>query len=403
MNALPIKTFIPREINTSGKCIWCEAPGPYNKAHIIPHSLIAENNANNYLKKSVCKKCNSFFGDFEQWLIKYSVLNVYKFDKWRKVQKQTTIETLPTLIYNVELHEWLIIHSKSSAFPICQLILTSRGTLALFNEFHSKDLAAINQAIKTNVFVTDIKRELPDNFSPRAIVSKNRVIVIARNENDIKKFITEVDTNSSYNEEEPVGNGYSKSVFDKDALKSVDQLQLFFKWSKTIWSIYATKIGYEFLALLYGSDFVLGDQFVDLRRWILSHEIKKIDDIVECNTRNPSFSMPFENDHYQIDAKEPGVKTNFKAIQQPGQDILIFINNFSDTVDLEVRVGWLPPITLLFDLNLFEVPTVTTVTYEFQNLNLDFTKVCAANEKTHIVLLKDVSQDFIKKYSDYLL
>jgi|GEM_PF-4639163 len=403
MKALPAKTFVPIEKNSFGICIWCEQKRLFNKAHIIPKSLLTKNHPHNYLNNSVCHVCNSFFGKFEQWLSKNSLLRIYKDDKWRKSGKKSTIDSLPILLYEPELHEWLVIHSRTGALPLSQLILTNRGTLALFHSSMGHELDIIIQAVKNKIFLSDVKQDFPDNFSPRAIFNNDRVILLGNSENDIQRFLKQVDTNAIYNENKDDLNGYTVSFLGENQVGAEKQLQLFSKWSREIWTIYATKIGYEFLALVYGADFVLDDNFQRLRHWVLDHKLSEISDSVEFALRNPAFSFPFQNDEYELEVESNSVTTKPNKILDPGQDILVLINNFEKTVDLEVRIGWLPPVKIILNGDIFDEPTITSVSYQFEQSELTFSKVCPFEEKTHLLLLKDVNEGFFEKYSRFLV
>jgi hypothetical protein len=92
------------------------------------------------------------------------------------------------------------------------------------------------------------------------------VILLGNSENDIQRFLREVDTNAIYNQNKGDLSGYTVSFLGGNQVDAEKQLQLFSKWSREIWTIYSTKIGYEFLALVYGADFVLDNNFQRLRR-----------------------------------------------------------------------------------------------------------------------------------------
>lgn len=121
-----------KEENPSGLCIWCGLANPKNTAHILSKKIIRTNKGNNYLKKSVCSSCNSFFGnEIEDWFYKYSPMATWAQQLFRNMGPELkSLKNVPNFIWYDEISEWIVVnHDKSVDLLGTQLILPSDGKL----------------------------------------------------------------------------------------------------------------------------------------------------------------------------------------------------------------------------------------------------------------------------------
>jgi len=259
---LALQQFTPKEHQGERRCIWCKKEAPHNKAHIISKKLTHTSHQPTILKYSICKNCNSKCGKFESWVLRNSPLGWIRLFYYLGSNKTSDSSQIPSYFYAEDQHEWLIyrLESKKPTRTIdSQLILTKDKQLKLIAE-HTPDeqLDIIVSSIKRGKYEYDIRPTLQKDFSPRALLDRDKTIVIARTRREIDSFI-EVLLNTCFQEEsrqrmQPRSSGFKRQHF---------------KWSKENWIKFCAKIAYETLCLFEGSGRCLQPEFERVRSFVL--------------------------------------------------------------------------------------------------------------------------------------
>jgi len=117
----------------------------------------------------------------------------------------------------------------------------------------------IFDSIRTNDFVEYVERSLPPDFSPRAIINDDKVIVIAKDAKglfEVKKCI----------------EGAKSEPSTASHIRFTDDGRNFqhFRWSKSNWIRFCAKIAFESLCLFKGAEFCLRSEFDQARSYAMS-------------------------------------------------------------------------------------------------------------------------------------
>lgn len=367
-----------KESSSSGICIWCGCKNTKNVAHILSKKIIKTNKPNNYLKNSVCISCNSYFGnEVEDWLYKYSPIATLS-AQWfhRGILQLKNLKYVPNFIWSERISEWVVInHSERPNFIGTQLILTSNEGL-LFSHFDktgkmsSMDAQAVYdvfwQAVKTNQYTTYLSDKLPQHFNSRLFVHKNKVIVIARDEQDRQKLINKITASGQnyVNDAKPVeGNGHTRFDFDT--------LHIHYKWSIKRYMKLCAKIGFEFLSLLEGSNYCLNQAFQLFKNQILH------------NKDYDSHVVPYQNGKgYRVNRfTAPGWLAYCEGENAPlGFPVLfterkqchkIFVYEVNGYILLKVELFDLEPCQLVIAKNM-KLDYIYYAEYDFNNDQLEY-------------------------------
>jgi hypothetical protein len=129
---------------------------------------------------------------------------------------------------------------------------------------HAPNIAAFHynrlfESVRNNDFAEYVEGSLPPDFSPRAIIKGDNVIVIAKDANGLleaKRCIG--------------GAEYEPSTASH--LRFTDDGRNFqhFKWSKSNWVKFCAKVAFEFLCLFEGAEFCLRSEFDQVRSYATS-------------------------------------------------------------------------------------------------------------------------------------
>ncbi|HCN52206.1 MAG TPA: hypothetical protein DIT10_24525 [Chryseobacterium sp.] len=262
----------------SDYCIWCKKNNDKNIAHILSKKILKTEHKNNKLIGSVCKNCNSFFGNnIEDWLFKYSPFNY-----WIKtsngcphgfyLKNDKSIDYKKIFLWLEEYNEWFIsTNIKNDQFP-SQLIFTRNDIATLYNYRNTKiqkttrQVIDFKKAIEKQDFTTYISSSLPYNFKPRIIIFKNKYIIVAKNKTEVKIITNFKFTNSN-----------TQNATYELTIKMHKKLLVQYKWSVKKYIKFCSKIAFEFLSIFKGSEFVLSSDFDGFRAFF--HDNKKDDSL----------------------------------------------------------------------------------------------------------------------------
>lgn len=400
--AFPIIEFEPKESNAIEICIWCGSSNDFNVAHIIPKSLIGRNNPHNYLKRSVCKRCNSYFGKFEGWLLKFSPLLLFRGGYFHKIGLDVPIKCIPIFLYSSQLKEWVVTQLQKEKY-VDQIILLKNKKLLFIIDRNSNNIPNIYSAINENTLTYDIKTDLPLDFNPRLIYVENATIAVGRSLNQIKRLLKQIKNKELGNEQSVLNYESNPGVYNEISanLNIIGDSLFYFKWSPKIWSIYLAKIAIEFIALTFGSAFLSNPMFSGFKARLLGHEYYEIDDI-ETFKVNINFEMPMAQDSYIM-------KDNFEITKKLendpvpiGEYFLVSITNAEASLDIYVNMGWLPSLTIKLDKKLIPMPFIQSIGYNFVTKKFRFDRLCNLEERSNWYTLVKADPNFREWYRDYL-
>jgi len=283
--------FTPKEYQSEKRCIWCGQEKLHNKAHIISRKLTLTSHQSAILRYSVCQSCNSECGQLENWILRNSPLGWTRFFHYLSSNKESDSSAIPSYFYAEDQHEWLVyrLEGKSTKVIDSQLILKKDGQLMLFIEEPESQLDTIRSHIRIGTYILDIRPSLPEDFSPRALVNQEQVIVIARTKEEIVLFV-DVIRNKNWGEK-------SKN---RVQLKSTQRNRQHFKWSRENWVKFCAKISYETLCLFEGSEYCLKSEFERVRSFVLAGVSSHCREIV-FNEHGPMGSRDTPNTQGCID------------------------------------------------------------------------------------------------------
>lgn len=263
----------------NGRCIWCNQTRKFNIAHILSKKIIRINNPQNVLKRSVCVSCNSYFGNkIEDWFYKYSPLGTWANQlNWPKDGFLTNLKYVPNFLWNDKLKEWIVIHhDKIRDILATQIILNSEDRLLTFHYDHSgkkkiEDIVEIKSSIKNRVisgnFSDYLDHKLPIDFSPRVLIFKDKLILMARSLEEKAQFINQL------NDDDANASDYQLSYENPDIM---EKMVIHYSWSLQRYFILSAKIGFEFLSLIKGQAFCQHPRFDALKKGINDAKFDKI-------------------------------------------------------------------------------------------------------------------------------
>ncbi len=265
---LAFQEFKPLEVRYGNRCIWCGKDSPKNRAHIISKKLTLGGHTTNLLRDSVCENCNGGFSPVENWILKNTPLGWIRFYFYHDSNRRANTNRILSYFYANEFQDWIVFTiegNKETRSTVCQLIL-KKNKLRFISEY-DPDTASlyynrILDDIQNNDFVEDIEKNLPEDFSPRALINNDRIIVIAK------------DTDGSLEFKKHIQDAKFGVLAPADHVKPTDDGRTFqhFRWSKSNWVRFCAKIAFESLCLFEGVELCLRSEFDQVR----SHAISNI-------------------------------------------------------------------------------------------------------------------------------
>jgi hypothetical protein len=393
-NYIAFQQFNPEEHQNDKRCIWCGKEYPHNKSHIISRKLTLTSHHSAILEYSVCQNCNSKCGQLENWVLRNSPLGWTRFFFYLSSNKDSNTGTIPSYFWDEDQHEWIIysLEGRKRVKTIdCQFILKQNGQLMLVTERPGTQLNILLGTIGTNTHILDIRPSLPDDFSPRALISHDKVIVIARSQEATSLFIQKI-TNSEISEE-------SKN---RKRLKSSPQNRQHFRWSRENWIKLCAKISYETLCLFEGSEYCLKSDFDRVRTYVLSGVSEHYHEIV-FDEHGPLCSQDIPNTYGGIDiTNDQHAPENFVAL-------LPFISPGMHSVNLYEIDGWIyssisiagfPACCLVLGGPNMHLRDMYTLIYD--NQTDDFHTVCLAYDPNKpaipIFIEGNMSESLVRTY-----
>lgn len=263
----------------NGKCIWCNKAQKFNNAHIFSKKIIKKNHSSNILKLSVCTECNSYFGNkIEDWFYKYSPLGTFANQLKPNASKiLSNLKFVPNFVWNDQIKEWIIIHhDKVEDILATQLLLNSENKLSTLHYDNSgtkqvNDVFKIYQSIKERVikgeFTDYINDKLPENFSPRFLKHKDKLILITRTFYDKARMVNKLVEGELGSVDFEIGQ------LDPNLL---EKLSIHYSWSIQRYFILCAKIGFEFMSQIMGQEFSQQRQFNDFKKGMYNAKFDKI-------------------------------------------------------------------------------------------------------------------------------
>ena len=262
---LAFQEFKPLETDHENRCIWCRTDYPKNRAHIVSKKLTVRDHTANLLRDSVCEKCNREFGRLECWILRNTPLVWIRLYFYHTSNRLSNTNSILSYFYANEFKDWIVFTiegTKETRHVVCQLIL-KKNKLTFISEY-DPDTASLHynrifNNIQNNDFVEDIERDLPGDFSPRAIIDDDRIIVIAKDASGLLEFKKHVQDAKS-------GVPAAAHVKPTDDGGNYQH----FKWSKSNWVRFCAKIAFESLCLFEGAELCLRSEFDQVRSYAMS-------------------------------------------------------------------------------------------------------------------------------------
>ncbi len=262
---LAFQEFEPLEVSYGSRCIWCRKGHPKNRAHIVSKKLTVRGHATNLLRYSVCESCNREFSKLENWILRNTPLGWIRLHFYPDSNRWSNTGKILSYFYANEFQDWIVFTiegTKETRHIICQLIL-KKNKLTFISEY-DPDIASLHynrffHNIQNNDFVEDIDRDLPEDFSPRAIVNNDRIIVIAKDAGgslEFKKHIQDAK--------------FGIPVADRIKFTDAGKHYQHFRWSKSNWVRFCAKIAFESLCLFEGAELCLRSEFDQVRSYAMS-------------------------------------------------------------------------------------------------------------------------------------
>jgi hypothetical protein len=264
MEFIALQEFLPKERAPERRCIWCERTAPTNRAHIVSRKLTSGATNSPTLRMSVCVTCNSACGNLEEWVLRFTPLSWVRFMKYLGPGADCSSHHVPSYFFSEAFKDWIVFHldGKSRSYSVeTQLILLDNSRTQLITqlpqEAHAAAIRAIEEAIQTETFRTDIRSSLPADFGPRLLLASSAVL-IARRDSDVQRFLEHARSRHGGGQAQtiPVGNS--------------GQERWHFQWSRANWSRFAAKAALEALCLFEGQAKCLEPSFAAVRKFVLN-------------------------------------------------------------------------------------------------------------------------------------
>lgn len=279
---LAFQEFKPVEARYGNQCIWCLKDNPKDRSHIISRKLAVRNHITNLLRGSVCANCNRKFSQLELWILRNTPLGWIRLYFYHDSNRFSNTNCIFSYFYTNEFQDWIVFTiegTKETRHIVCQLIL-KKNKLKFISEY-DPDTASlyynrISDDIQNNDFVEDIEKDLPEDFSPRAIIDNDRIIVIAK------------DADGSLEFKKHIQDAKFGVPATTDHVKPTDDGRTFqhFRWSKSNWVRFCAKIAFESLCLFEGAELCLRSEFDQVRSYAIS-SISKQDRKLIFNEHGP--------------------------------------------------------------------------------------------------------------------
>ena len=277
----------PKELKTE-ECIWCGSKAKKNTAHIISKSLLKTDHYANKLSESVCQNCNTFFGKYiEDWIFKYSPISFWinrDIRKTMELNDDRTSKYKQIFIWFNEINEWFVALNEDSNQLHSQLICNEKYEFTFF--YHSKNkspnqkenqqlLLELIGNIKAGTYTYYTSDILPKNFSPRIFRYYDKVIVVSKNKDSVDFCLNIL----------KVAEDLSSIKFKNfySGQKEHKHLIINYKWSFRKHYKYCSKIAFEFLSLIQGSNFVKEKEFNSFKNFILEKEKTEFSNVLFIN------------------------------------------------------------------------------------------------------------------------
>ncbi|MGQ7856586.1 hypothetical protein ACUN24_20305 [Pedobacter sp. WC2501] len=263
----------------NGRCIWCNKAQKFNTAHILSKKIIRKNHPSNVLKRSVCTECNSYFGNkIEDWFYKYSPLGTWANQLNRPANNiLSNLKYVPNFLWSDQIKEWIIVHhDKVKDILATQILLNAENRLLTlhYDQSGSKqvnDVFKINLSIREKLingeFTEYLDHKLPENFSPRIIIYKDKLILTTRTLEDKARLVSKVSA------EDENSSDFQLAHINPNIL---DKLTIQYSWSLQRYFILCAKIGFEFLSQIIGQEFSQHRRFDDFKKGIHKARLDKI-------------------------------------------------------------------------------------------------------------------------------
>jgi hypothetical protein len=341
-------------------CIYCNSEGPFNKEHVFPYFLGGGGDGWTLID-TVCKDCNNIFSALERALARHSIESIPRTffgPKGRHAKKKRQIPLYSEdlyyffekddLIYEAGLEIGFQPYLRPQIIEVSYSQFTITGSdyseieklIESVKSFAEKELFI---TIKTptkkgelfeilelklngeNVTINDvIKSEKPKGvwfrtFSENFDLKKKRPTTRIYIDDDNKLIIKSADISKSmdfifsllkmiYNNEELSNHVKIKNTLKKNIEPTSSEIALRISVKIEFISRAIAKIGLNFIAKLYGIDFVLNPEFNEIKKFILG-EIHNTFEESELHVKpigpntSPFQQIPFSDDrHYLFSA-----------------------------------------------------------------------------------------------------
>lgn len=375
---IAVQQFTPKEHQSERRCIWCGKEAPRNKAHIISRKLTLASHQSAILKYSVCQRCNSKCGQIEGWILRNSPLGWIRLFYYLGSNRDSDSSAIPSYFYAQDYHEWLVyrLEGRKSAKTIeTQLILQKDGRIVLFSKQAESQFDAILNCIRTGTYATEEKFSLPEDFSPRVLVSQEQVTVIARTQKELVLLIDTIRSISWYEE-----------FRARIQLEGAEYNRQHFKWSRENWVKLCAKISYETLCLFEGSEYCLKPDFERVRSFVLAGVSNRYREVV-FNEHGPLDARDIPNTQGCIDMTQgQDCPRDFLALLpniSPGMHGVI-LYELDGWVCSSVSISGFPACSIVLggpDVHLRDLYTLV-----YDNQTDDFDTVCLAYDRLRPVI-----------------
>jgi hypothetical protein len=378
MEYVGFQQFIPEEHQGDKRCIWCGKDKPRNRAHIISRKLTLAPHNNIVLRYSVCQSCNSKCGQVENWILRNSPLGWTRFFHYWSSNKESDSGSIPSYFYAEDKHEWVVyrLEGRKRVKTIdSQLILEQDGQLVLITQQPESLLNIIRDQIRIGSFIIDLRLSLPDDFSPRALVSKGQVTVVARTQEEIDSIISTI-CSKTYDE-------ISKS---RVQLKSAGLERQHFKWSRENWIRLCAKISFETLCLFEGLKYCLKPDFNNVRSFVLAGASSDYREII-FDERGPQSLKDIPNTQGCIDMTQgQNCPRDFLALlprTSPGMHNVI-LYEVEGWVCSSISISGFPPCCIVLGGPNVHLKDLYSLVYDDQTDEFD--TVCLAYDPSKPVI-----------------
>lgn len=260
-----LQEFVPQEKEHDGRCIWCAARGPKNRAHIISRRLTNAATNGVVLRFSVCRDCNSKCGKIEEWVLRRTPLSWVRLMVNLAANADSDTRAVPSYFYTDTLRQWVVfdLDAKHTRYAVpTQLLLGANVEPCLISESppikHDKEMRAIQDAVGCSSFRTDVRPTLPADFAPRFLLQGDSVTLVVRSPDQAGTAKEEV-----------------RGIMDvpnsrrRVQLKHKGEERWHFQWSRPNWARFCAKTAYEALCLFEGADRCLDPAYETVRTFVL--------------------------------------------------------------------------------------------------------------------------------------